>query len=90
MKKSKKVIAIVSLVVSSVAYGLSSYETLGDWRRASYSEKLSLAQAMAERISESGVSASALMACINETAGDGGFDQQLISEIAAGCAVLLQ
>ncbi|MNC37140.1 hypothetical protein D3C75_856950 [compost metagenome] len=78
----------ISFVLSSTAYALSGGNTLGDWRNASNAEKSSLAQAMSSKINKPGVTSSALVACIDETAGDGGVDQMKISEVAAACAVL--
>lgn len=85
----KSVFVVIPFILSSTAYALSGGNTLGDWRDASYSEKSSLAQAMASNINKSGVSASGLVACINETPGDGGLDQMKISEVAAACAVMM-
>lgn len=70
------------------AHALSPSETLGGWRNASYSEKLDLAQMMADRLNKPGISASYLVNCINDTAGKGGLDYMKISETAAACAVL--
>ncbi len=89
MKKFSKIIIVISLVTSSSAYALSTGDTLGDWRNATYSEKSNLAQIMAERLNKPGVSASGLAACISETAGDGGLDHMKISETAAACAIML-
>jgi hypothetical protein len=89
MKKISKVITAIALVSSSAAYALSVSDTLGDWRNATYSEKSNLAKIMADRLNKPGVSASALAACISETAGDGGLDYMKISETAAACAVIL-
>lgn len=80
--------AVFALALSTTAYALSSNDRLGVWRNASYSEKTSLAQAMADRLNKPGVSASFLVRCIDETAGDGGLDFMKISETAAACAVL--
>ena len=85
----KSAFVTISFMLSSIAYALSGGNTLGDWRNASYAEKFSLAQAMSSKINKPGVTSSALIACINETAGDGGVDQMKISEVAAACAVLL-
>lgn len=89
MKKISKVITAIALASSSTAYALSTNDTLGDWRSATYSEKLNLAQIMADRLNKPGVSPSALVVCISETAGDGGLDHMKISETAAACAVIL-
>lgn len=90
MKRIVKItFVVIPFVLSSTAYALSVFNTLGDWRDASYSEKYSLAQDMASRLNKPGVSASGLAACINETAGDGGLDQMKISEVAAACSVIM-
>lgn len=85
----KSTLIAIPFVLSSTAYALSGGNTLGDWRNASYAEKSNLAQAMSSRINKPGVTSSVLIACINETAGDGGLDQMKISEVAAACAILL-
>lgn len=85
----KNAFVAISFTLSSTVYALSGGNTLGDWRNASYTEKTSLAQAMSSKINKPGVTSSALVACINETAGDEGLDQVKISEVAAACAVLL-
>ena len=90
MKTTVKIaFVLIPFVLSSTAYALSGRNTLGEWRNASYSERLSLAQAMAFNINKSGVSANDLAECIDETAGDGGLDQMKISEVAAACAVMM-
>lgn len=89
MKKTLKTTsATIALVLSTTAYALSTSDTLGDWRSATLSEKSSLAQIIADSLNRSGVSESFLIACIDETAGDGGLDQMKISETAAACAIL--
>ncbi|WP_458374746.1 hypothetical protein [Pseudomonas laurylsulfatiphila] len=80
--------AIIALSLSTTTYALSTIDTLGDWRNATLSEKLSLAKIIADKFSKPGVSESFLITCIDETAGDGGLDQMKISETAAACATL--
>ncbi|MGF6222104.1 hypothetical protein [Pseudomonas sp. YL-218 TE3947] len=86
--KVKMTSAIIALALSTTTYALSTSDTLGDWRSATLSEKSSLAQMIADKLSRPGVSESFLIACIDETAGDGGLDQMKISETAAACATL--
>lgn len=90
MKITSKTIAAIILASSNSAYALSVSGTLLDWRNATYSERSNLAQVMANRLNKSGVSASTLITCINETAGDSGLDNIKISETAAACAVMMK
>lgn len=69
---------------------LSGADTLGEWRRATVAEKVSLVRDIVGRINGAEVSAAELMACIDETAGDGGLDRQEIARIAAICVVMLR
>ncbi|MDH0424155.1 hypothetical protein [Stutzerimonas stutzeri] len=85
-----KIIAIALAFSSTAAFALSTADNLGAWRQASYSEKLQLAEEMANRLDKPNISASFLLQCVSETAADGGVDFMKISETAAACSILQQ
>ena len=78
------------------AHALTANDNLGAWRTASNETKAELAKTMVRRVGEGRISeqqikllALQVFLCINETAGDGGLDNMIIAEVAAGCIALL-
>lgn len=86
----KKLVMITpALIFAPAIFALSLSGNLGEWRKASYSEKYQLCETMVYRLNRPGLTASAICSCISETAGDGGLDFMKINETAAACDVIL-
>jgi hypothetical protein len=89
MKISVKVASLVILFsFSGPSFALSVHDRLGDWRKATSTERSSVASTIASRLNDNGISSNFILSCLNDMAGDGGLDQMKISEAAAACSVM--
>jgi len=81
-------LTLLLILSAGHSWALSGDDNLGVWRSSSSDEQLSLCEAMLKTVEFPKVPPYGLQACIN-TVARGNFDQKIIGDVAAMCAILM-